>query len=343
LPKEEINVLKIAVDAMGGDHAPGEIIRGVLEATKQFNQQVILVGDESLIQKEIAGYRSELLSVVHAPETISMRESPVAAVRRKKNSSVVKAVQLIQDGLADAVVSAGNTGAVMTAGLLLLGPVPGIDRPAIAIILPNKRGRTLLVDAGANVDCKPFHLLQFGIMGYLYMQEILGVSQPKVGLLNIGEEETKGNELTLAAFQLLRRVNINFIGNVEGREIYEGTADVVICDGFIGNIVLKAEEGMITALLDMAKDEIKRNPLAKLGMAMLMPTLRNFWRKLDYAEYGGAPLLGLDGIVIVCHGRSSARAICNAIRLARESVENKLVLAIKKCIQESLIQKVSQL
>lgn len=335
--------MKIAVDAMGGDHAPGEIIRGVLEATKQFNQQVILVGDESLIQKEIAGYRSELLSVVHAPETISMRESPVAAVRRKKNSSVVKAVQLIQDGLADAVVSAGNTGAVMTAGLLLLGPVPGIDRPAIAIILPNKRGRTLLVDAGANVDCKPFHLLQFGIMGYLYMQEILGVSQPKVGLLNIGEEETKGNELTLAAFQLLRRVNINFIGNVEGREIYEGTADVVICDGFIGNIVLKAEEGMITALLDMAKDEIKRNPLAKLGMAMLMPTLRNFWRKLDYAEYGGAPLLGLDGIVIVCHGRSSARAICNAIRLARESVENKLVLAIKKCIQESLIQKVSQL
>lgn len=335
--------MKIAVDAMGGDHAPGEIIRGVLEATRQFNQQVILVGDESLIQKEIAGYRSELLSVVHAPETISMRESPVAAVRRKKNSSVVKAVQLIQDGLADAVVSAGNTGAVMTAGLLLLGPVPGIDRPAIAIILPNKRGRTLLVDAGANVDCKPFHLLQFGIMGYLYMQEILGVSQPKVGLLNIGEEETKGNELTLAAFQLLRRVNINFIGNVEGREIYEGTADVVICDGFIGNIVLKAEEGMITALLDMAKDEIKRNPLAKLGMAMLMPTLRNFWRKLDYAEYGGAPLLGLDGIVIVCHGRSSARAICNAIRLARESVENKLVLAIKKCIQESLIQKVSQL
>lgn len=335
--------MKIAVDAMGGDHAPGEIIRGVLEATKQFNQQVILVGDESLIQKEIAGYRSELLSVVHAPETISMRESPVAAVRRKKNSSVVKAVQLIQDGLADAVVSAGNTGAVMTAGLLLLGPVPGIDRPAIAIILPNKRGKTLLVDAGANVDCKPFHLLQFGIMGYLYMQEILGVSQPKVGLLNIGEEETKGNELTLAAFQLLRRVNINFIGNVEGREIYEGTADVVICDGFIGNIVLKAEEGMITALLDMAKDEIKRNPLAKLGMAMLMPTLRNFWRKLDYAEYGGAPLLGLDGIVIVCHGRSSARAICNAIRLARESVENKLVLAIKKCIQESLIQKVSQL
>lgn len=335
--------MKIAVDAMGGDHAPGEIIRGVLEATRQFNQQVILVGDESLIQKEIAGYRSELLSVVHAPETISMRESPVAAVRRKKNSSVVKAVQLVQDGLADAVVSAGNTGAVMTAGLLLLGPVPGIDRPAIAIILPNKRGKTLLVDAGANVDCKPFHLLQFGIMGYLYMQEILGVSQPKVGLLNIGEEETKGNELTLAAFQLLRRVNINFIGNVEGREIYEGTADVVICDGFIGNIVLKAEEGMITALLDMAKDEIKRNPLAKLGMAMLMPTLRNFWRKLDYAEYGGAPLLGLDGIVIVCHGRSSARAICNAIRLARESVENKLVLAIKKCIQESLIQKVSQL
>ncbi len=335
--------MKIAVDAMGGDNAPREIVKGALEAAGQFNLEVILVGDENLIRQEMPGGRHKLISIVHAPEVISMHESPVGAVRRKKNSSLVKAVQLVKDGAAQAVVSAGNTGAVMAAGVLLLGPIPGIDRPAIATILPSRKGKTLLIDSGANVDCKPFHLLQFAQMGYLYMKEIIGVSQPRVGLLNIGEEETKGNELTLAAYQLLQRSASNFIGNVEGRDIYEGTADVVVCDGFTGNIVLKAGEGMVTALLDMIKAEIRSSLPAKIGMALLLPTLRNFWRKLDYAEYGGAPLLGLNGIVIVCHGRSQARAIRNAIRLGRESVENNLVPAIKKCIQQSLNQKVGQI
>ncbi|MCL6448414.1 MAG: phosphate acyltransferase PlsX [Armatimonadetes bacterium] len=334
--------MKIAVDAMGGDHAPGEIVKGALEAIRQFRQEVILVGDEELIRQELAGERSESLSIVHAPEVIAMSDSPVVAVRRKKNSSLVKAVQLVREGAADAVVSAGNTGAVMAAGVLLLGPIPGIDRPAIATMIPNKKGKTLLLDAGANVDCKPAHLLQFGLMGYLYMKEIIGIEQPKVGLLSIGEEETKGNELTLSAFQLLRKAQINFIGNVEGRDIFEGTADVIVCDGFTGNIVLKASEGMVTALLAMAGEEIRRSLPAKIGMAMLMPALRSFWRKLDYAEYGGAPLLGLNGIVIICHGRSQARAIRNAIRAGRESVENNLVLAIKNCIQQSLNQKVGQ-
>ncbi|MEW6424028.1 MAG: phosphate acyltransferase PlsX [Bacillota bacterium] len=335
--------MKIAVDAMGGDNAPKEIVKGALEAVRQFNQEVILVGDEDLLRQEIGVSKSKLVSVVHAPEVISMRESPVVAVRRKKNSSIVRAVQLVKEGEADAVVSAGNTGAVMAAGVLMLGAIPGIDRPAIATVIPNKKGGTLLLDAGANVDCKPFHLLQFGIMGYLYMKEILGVGRPKVGLLSIGEEETKGNELTLATYQLLQQASIDFIGNVEGRDIYEGTADVVVCDGFTGNIVLKAGEGMVTALLDMARDEIRRSFSAKVGMAMLMPALRSFWRKLDYAEYGGAPLLGLNGIVIICHGRSQARAIRNAIRVGREAVQNNLVLAIKKCIQQNLTQKVGKI
>lgn len=332
--------MKIAVDAMGGDNAPREIVQGALEAAGKDRQEVILVGDEELIRKEVPGGRDKLVRIVHASEVIAMGESPVGAVRRKRDSSLVKAVQLVKEGVAEAVVSAGNTGAVMAAGVLLLGPLAGIDRPAIATIIPSKKGKTVLLDAGANVDCKPFHLLQFGIMGYLYAREILGVSQPKVGLLSIGEEATKGNELTLAAFQLLQQAKVNFIGNVEGRDIYEGTVDVVICDGFIGNVVLKVSEGMVTALLEMATEEIKRSLPAKIGMAMIMPALRNFWRKLDYAEYGGAPLLGLNGTIIICHGRSPARAIRNAIRLAREAVENNLVAAIQKCIQQSLSQKV---
>lgn len=341
--------MKIAVDAMGGDYAPREIVKGALEAIRQAKQEVILVGDEELIRREVeliqpdlTGGQSELLSIVHAPEVITMSDSPVVAVRRKKNSSLVRAVQLVKEGAADAVVSAGNTGAMMAAGVLLLGPIPGIDRPAIATMLPNKKGKALLLDAGANVDCKPVHLLQFGLMGYLYMQEIIGVKRPKVGLLSIGEEESKGNELTLAAFQLLQKAAVNFLGNVEGRDIFEGTADVIVCDGFTGNIVLKASEGMITALLAMAKEEIRRSLPAKIGMAMLMPALRSFWRKLDYAEYGGAPLLGLNGIVIICHGRSQARAIRNAVRAGRESVENNLVLAIKNCVRQRLNQKVGQ-
>ncbi|MGB9846457.1 MAG: phosphate acyltransferase PlsX [Desulfotomaculales bacterium] len=326
--------MKIAVDAMGGDHAPREVIKGALEAVREFGQEVILVGDEEQIRKEIPGGLPELVSIVHAPEVISMHESPAGAVRRKKNSSIVKAVQLIKEGAAGAVVSAGNTGAAMAAAVLLLGQIPGIDRPAIATLLPNRKGKTLLLDSGANVDCKPVHLFQFALMGHLYAKEILGIKKPKLGLLSIGEEETKGNELTHATYRLLQHPSLNFIGNVEGRDIYEGTADIVVCDGFTGNIVLKAGEGMVTALLEMLKEEIKKSVPAKIGMALLLPALRSFWQKLDYTEYGGAPLLGVNGIVIICHGRSPARAIRNAIRLGRESVQNNLVPAIKNSVQQ---------
>jgi len=335
--------LKIAVDAMGGDNAPGEVIKGALEAAKQLNQKIILVGDRDLIQQEIGNAPDNLLNIVHAPEIISMGDPPAAAVRRKKNSSIVRATQLVKDGTVDAVVSAGNTGAVMAAGVLMLGLITGIDRPAIATVLPNRKGRTLLIDVGANVDCKPFHLFQFAIMGHLCMKEIFGMEKPRVGLLSIGGEATKGNELTLAAYQVLQQAEVNFVGNVEGCDIFEGNADVIVCDGFVGNIVLKAGEGMINALLDMAKEEIKGNLGAKIGMAMLAPSLLKLGKKLDYTEYGGAPLLGLNGVVIICHGRSRAKAICNAIRLAQESVENNLVSTIEKYIKQSLSQKVSYL
>lgn len=335
--------MKIAVDAMGGDHAPGEIVKGALEAVREFRQEVILVGDEELIRREITGGLPDLVDIVHAPEVISMRESPAGAVRRKKNSSIVRAVQLVKDGAAGAAVSAGNTGAAMAAGVLFLGLIPGIDRPAIATLLPSRKGKTLLIDSGANVDCRPAHLFQFALMGHLYLEEILGVKRPKVGLLSIGEEETKGNELTHATYRLLQHPPLNFIGNVEGRDIYEGTADIVVCDGFTGNIVLKAGEGMVTALLDMLKEEIRKSVPAKIGMTMLLPALKRFWRKLDYAEYGGAPLLGVNGTVIICHGRSPARAIRNAIRLGRESAESNLVQAIKKSVQQAQHRKVEQI
>lgn len=326
--------MKIAVDAMGGDSAPAEIIKGALEAAHQFNQEIILVGDEATIRREMSGRPDKLVSIVHAPDVISMSESPAVAVRRKKDSSIVRAVQLLKEGTTAALVSAGNTGAVMAAGVLFLGLIAGIDRPALTTVLPGKGRRTLLLDVGANVDCKPHHLLQFAIMGYLYAQEILGVHNPRVGLLNIGEEETKGNELTLAAFPLLAKAGIDFIGNVEGRDIYQDTVNVVVCDGFVGNVVLKATEGMSSAFMQMMKKEITQKWFARAGFTMTMFALRDFRRRLDYAEYGGAPLLGVNGVIIVCHGSSTSRAIKNAIRLAGESVQKDLTSAIKNSIQK---------
>jgi len=330
--KECMANLKIVVDAMGGDSAPAEIIKGALEAARQFNQEIILVGDEAIIRQEMVGCTDKLVSVVHAPDVISMSESPSVAVRRKKGSSIVRAMHLLKEGTTAALVSAGNTGAVMAAGVLFLGLIVGIDRPALATVLPSKGGWTLLLDAGANADCKPYHLLQFAIMGYLYAREILGIHNPRVGLLNIGEEETKGNELTLAAYPLLANAGINFIGNVEGRDIYQDTVNVVVCDGFVGNIVLKAAEGMSTAFMQMMKEETTKKWFARAGFTMAMFALRDFRRRLDYAEYGGVPLLGVNGVIIVCHGSSTSRAIKNAIRLAGESVQKDLVSAIKNSI-----------
>lgn len=326
--------MKIAVDAMGGDYAPQEIVKGALQAALEYRLAVILVGDEERVRAELAGNDAGgLVSIVHAPEVIEMREHPAVAVRRKKNSSIVRATQLVKEGEADALVSAGSTGAAMASALLGLGRIKGIDRPAIAGVLPSEKGFTVLLDAGANVDCKPHHLLQFGVMGYIYAKKILGIPDPRVGLLSNGEEETKGNETTLAAFPLLKNAGINFIGNVEGRDIFRGTVDVVVCDGFVGNIVLKTGEGMAGALFKMMKEEIAKSWLAKMGTVMAEPALKGFKKRLDYAEYGGAPLLGVNGVSIICHGSSTARAVKNAVRVAGESVESRLVEAIRDCME----------
>lgn len=326
--------MRIAVDAMGGDYAPREIIKGALQAVEEYKLAVVLVGDEDRLKSELGACGANgLVSIDHAPEVVDMREHPAVAVRRKKNSSIVRATQLVKNGEADALISAGSTGAAMASALLGLGRIKGIDRPAIVGVLPNEKGATVLLDVGANVDCKPHNLLQFAIMGYIYSNKILGVSNPRVGLLSNGEEETKGNETTLAAYPLLSNAGINFIGNVEGRDIFRGTVDVIVCDGFIGNIVLKAGEGLASSLFKMMKEEITKSWLAKMGTVMAEPALKGFQRRLDYAEYGGAPLLGVNGVSIICHGSSTAKAIKNAIRVARESVGNNLVEAIRDSIE----------
>jgi len=325
--------VRIAVDAMGGDHAPEEIVRGALQAVTEYGVEVILVGDEKRVLPELGDRAAGgPVKVVHAPEVIEMRDHPAVAVRRKKNSSIVRATQLVKEGEADAVVSAGSTGASMASALLSLGRIKGIDRPAIAVVLPGGNGYTLLLDIGANVDCKPHNLCQFGIMGYLYAKRILGIANPKVGLLSNGEEETKGNEVTLAAFPLLQKAGINFIGNVEGRDVFQGAADVLVCDGFVGNIVLKAGEGLAEALFKIMKEEIAKSMMAKIGIVMAGAALKGFQRRIEYTEYGGAPLLGVNGVSVICHGRSTAKAIKNAIRVAKESVDNYLVDAIRDSV-----------
>jgi glycerol-3-phosphate acyltransferase PlsX len=328
--------VKIAVDAMGGDFAPGEIVKGSLMAAREYKQAVILVGDEEKIRVELGGVDpGELISIVHAPEVVDMGEHPAVAVRRKKNSSIVRATQLVKDGEADALVSAGSTGAAMAAALLGLGRIKGIDRPAIAGVLPSEKGYTVLLDVGANVDCKPQNLLQFSVMGYLYAKRVLGVANPRVGLLSNGEEETKGSELTLAAYPLLQQAGINFIGNIEGRDLFRGTVDVAVCDGFVGNVVLKSAEGIAGALYNTLREEINRSWLAKAGIVLAIKALMRFKKRIDYAEYGGAPLLGVNGVSIICHGSSTAKAVKNGIRVAMESVDNRLVDSILDSIAQT--------
>lgn len=330
--------MKIAVDAMGGDYAPHEIVMGALEAGRD-GIEVILLGDSESILKELGNNKRDMIDIVHTTETIAMGEQPANAVRKKKDSSIVRAVQLVKEGKASAFVSAGSTGAVMAAALLGLGRIKGIDRPAIASVIPGKKGGTVLLDVGANVDCKPKNLQQFGIMGYIYADIILGIDNPRVGLLNVGEEESKGNELTLESFPLLKESGVNFIGNVEGRDIFNGMADVVVCDGFVGNVVLKAGEGLAMSLMRMMKDELTRSWLSKMGTVLTLPGLKEIRRRVDYAEYGGAPLLGVNGVVIVCHGSSTAFAVRNAIRVAAGAVSSGLVQAIRRNVESNLTEK----
>lgn len=320
--------MRIAVDAMGGDYAPTEIVEGALRASVEYGIEVLLVGDEARIRDEMTGSNNRSIKVVPASEVIGMGEHPVQAVRRKKDASIVRGIKLVKDGQADAVISAGNTGAVMAAALLGLGRIQGIDRPALMSLMPNPQGSTVLLDVGANVDVKAQHLVQFAIMGAAYASSVLKVKDPRVGILSIGAEETKGNELTLNAFPLLKREPLNFIGNVEGQDVFNGRADVVVCDGFVGNVLLKTGEGLAQAMEEMIRQEVARSFPAKVALGTGLFFLKGLRRRLDYAEYGGAPLLGVNGVVVVAHGTSRALAIKNAIRVAVESVKSGLVETI---------------
>ncbi|MCM3689911.1 phosphate acyltransferase PlsX [Neobacillus niacini] len=325
--------MKLAIDAMGGDHAPKEIVIGAMKAVEAFSDiHITLVGDETKIKEYLTN--SERINILHTTEVILGTDEPVRAVRRKKTASMVLAAQQVTDGNADACISAGNTGALMAAGLFVVGRIEGIERPALTPTLPTIGGEGfLLLDVGANVDAKPEHLLQYAIMGSIYWEKVRGTTKPRVGLLNIGTEEKKGNDLTKAAFELLKKANINFIGNVEARDLLDGAADVVVTDGFTGNMVLKTVEGTALSMFKMLKTTLMSSMKSKLAAAVLKPEFKVLKNTLDYSEYGGAGLFGLKAPVIKAHGSSNGQAIFSAIRQTREMVEKDVVGLIKKSIE----------
>ncbi len=327
----------IAVDAMGGDHAPRAETEGAIAAAREYGVRVLLVGLESVVQNELArhSHRGLPIEVVHASEVITMTDLPSQAFRKKKDSSVHVALRLMRKGEADALVSAGNTGAVMATARFMLGTLPSVDRPALAAPFPtSKGGVAVLIDVGANVDSKPEHLEQFAIMGEIYYRTIFGMRRPRVALLSIGEEETKGNEVTREAFALLKQTPLNFVGNVEGRDVFSGNVQVIVCDGFIGNVALKISEGLVEHLVQVLKDALKATIASQVGYVLSRRAYQDFKKKVDYSEYGGAPLLGVRGTTIICHGRSNANAIKNAIRVAAELVRTRANARIEQELAE---------
>lgn len=330
--------MKLAIDAMGGDNAPKEIVLGAMKAVEAFSDiHIILVGDENKINENLTSH--ERISVLHTTEVILGTDEPVRAVRRKKDASMVLAARQVADGLADACISAGNTGALMAAGLFVVGRIEGIDRPALAPTLPTIGGEGfLLLDVGANADAKPEHLHQYAIMGSIYSQKVRGIEKPRIGLLNIGTEEKKGNELTKHTFDLLKHANLNFVGNVEARDLLEGVADVVVTDGFTGNMVLKTIEGTALGMFKMLKTALMSSFTSKLAAAVLKPNLKTLKTTLDYSEHGGAALFGLNAPVIKAHGSSNGQAIFSAIRQTREMVGNDVVSLIKQTVEETNLQ-----
>lgn len=322
---------RIAVDAMGGDNAPAEIVKGAVQASLEFSLAVTLVGDPAKIAAELKKYKKQGdVSIVPASEVIGMDEAPATAVKQKKDASINVAVALVKDGKADAIVSAGNTGAIMAASLFKLGRIPGVERPAIATEFPLPAGKVLLLDMGANVDCKAKHLVQFAVMGNLFAKHVMHIENPRVGLLNIGEEKEKGNEVARETWPLLKNLPINFIGNVESKEILQGKADVIVCDGFVGNLILKFAESLAGSVFKLMKKELFSGVLNKIGLVILLPSLMRLKKQVTYDEYGGAPLLGINGIVFKAHGRSNATAVKNAIREAAEMVEANMVSSLSK-------------
>lgn len=318
--------VRVAVDVMGGDYAPYEVIKGAVLAKKESSAlDIILVGDKSSIQRHLSSFKGEKdFLIEHASEVITMEEPPVSSVKKKKKSSIVVGAGLIRENKADAFVSAGNTGAVVSASTLYLGMLEGIQRPGIAIVFPTIKGHALLIDVGANINPRPIHLLQYAIMAEAYFRLILGKHNVKIGLLNIGEEETKGTEFMKECYKILEASTLNFKGNIEPKDIFSGKCDVVICDGIVGNVALKVSEGLVESASVVLKKTLKESVIAQLGGILVRRSLRKVFKMMDYAEYGGAPLLGVNGVVIIAHGRSDSRAIKNAIKFADKEVQRNL-------------------
>ena len=319
--------MRIAVDAMGGDNAPDAVVEGAVLAARYYEIEVLLVGQQEVVREHLRKHDlgKGKIEVIPASQVVLMHESPTDAVRRKKDSSIAVVVRLLKSGDADAMVSAGNTAAVLATTRVFLGKLKGVSRPAIVALMPNTVDATVLLDVGANAGgCGPEHLVQFATMGEVYARDVMGKSKPRVGLLSVGEEESKGSAVTLDAFPLLMNSSINFLGNVEGKDIVNGTADVVVCDGFVGNALLKFAEGISEMIFDLMKEELLKSKMTKLGLLLAGPGLRNFRKRVDYAEYGGAPLLGIRGACIIGHGKSNAYAIKNAVRAASEFVSHKV-------------------
>jgi glycerol-3-phosphate acyltransferase PlsX len=334
-PSERVRRLAVAVDAMGGDHAPRAAVQGARLAALEGPAEILLVGRAEKIERELVRLGGPVthLEVVHAEEVVSMEETGTS-VRRKRSSSVARCAELVRDGRAQSMVSAGNTGAAMVAAKLLIGAIPGVDRPALAAVFPNRRGRTVVLDVGANLESKPEQLRQFAVMGHFYARELLGTTAPRIGLLSIGEEEAKGTDLTREAFQALANTGLNFVGNVEGRDVFNGEADVVVCDGFVGNVLLKSAESMAEMIVGMMREELRRSPRTRLGGWLAKPAFVNFKRRTDYTEYGAVPLLGVQGGCFIGHGRSNAKAMKNAIRSAIEFCAADLHVKIRDKVAE---------
>jgi len=319
--------MRIAIDAMGGDNAPAAVVEGAVLAAHEYQIEALLVGQQEVVEENLRKYDlgKAKVEVIPASQVVLMDESPTEALRRKRDSSIAVAARLLKSGDADAMVSAGNSAAALAITRSFLGKLKGLARPAIAAIIPNAVDATILLDVGANAGgCRPEHLLQFAIMGEVYARDVMGKEKPRVGLLSVGEEESKGSAVTLSAFPLLNQSSINFVGNVEGEDIVNGATDVVVCDGFVGNAILKFGEGIAEMIFDLMKAELAQSKLAKLGMLLAGPALRNFKRRVDYTEYGGAPLLGISGACIIGHGKSNANAIKNAVRVASEFVSHRV-------------------
>jgi glycerol-3-phosphate acyltransferase PlsX len=328
----------IALDAMGSDRAPKPEIDGAIQAARHYDVRVLLVGPENILRPELERHSTAALlpiEVVHASEVITMEDKAVAAVRAKRDSSMRVAARLVRDGRAAGFVTAGNTGAAMTTAKMVLGAIPGVDRPALAAVFPTAIGTAAsLLDVGANVDSKPHNLEQFAVMGEIYFRSMFGTKRPRVGLLSIGEEETKGNELTRESFQLLKQLPLNFVGNVEGRDLYNGEVDVIVADGFVGNVALKISEGVAHLVRNTLKESLKATITRQVGALLSRSAFSDFKKRLDHTEYGGAPLLGIKGVCFITHGSSNANAIKNAIRVAAEFVQHPIEGEIERVLAE---------